>query len=99
MRVHVSLKADDEATAGGNGDGPASFSWATMPTAFHGANMSGDYRPDQIAQLAKYDMVTIEKWQGACAAQHARRTRPLRLAIPADPCQLTRRALWCDAGR
>jgi len=24
---------------------------------------------------------------------------PLRLAIPADPCQLTRRALWCDAGR
>ena len=57
MRVHVSLKADDEATAGGDGDGPASFSWATLPTAFHGANMSGDYRPDQIAQLAKYDMV------------------------------------------
>ena len=54
MRVHVSLKADDEATAGGKGGGPASFSWATLPTAFHGANMSGDYRPDQIAQLAKY---------------------------------------------
>ena len=67
MRVLMALLA----TAAAKGDGPASFSWDTLPTAFHGANMSGDYRPDQLAQLAKYNMVTIEKWMGACAAQHA----------------------------
>jgi hypothetical protein len=63
--------AEATAAASAGPPGPASFSWSTLPTAFHGANMSGDYRPDQITQLGRYNMVTIEKWQGPCSAQHA----------------------------
>ena len=32
---------------------------------------AGPYNDDSIAQLAKYNMVTIEKWQGACGWTHA----------------------------
>lgn len=46
------------------------FSWATIPLAHHGANTSGLYTPDAIAQLSRYQMVTIEKWYTPCASQH-----------------------------
>jgi hypothetical protein len=38
------------------------FSWATIPTAFHGANRSGVYTDEAVKLLARNQMVTIEKW-------------------------------------
>ena len=40
------------------------FSWDTLPVFFHSANTSGPYSADAIHVIAKYPMVTIEKWQG-----------------------------------
>lgn len=45
------------------------WSWDTLPIAFHGANRSGLYTPDAEAQLARYSMVTLEKWYTPCGAQ------------------------------
>jgi hypothetical protein len=45
------------------------FSWDVIPTAFHGANKSGIYTDEAVAQLAKHQMVTIEKWYTQCASQ------------------------------
>ena len=39
------------------------FSWETLPVAFHSCNSTGRYSAAQIAELARYQMVTIEKWQ------------------------------------
>lgn len=44
------------------------FSWDTIPTAFHGANTSGVYTDEAVAELAKHCMVTIEKWYTPCAS-------------------------------
>ena len=41
----------------------------TMPIAIHAANMSGAYTQDALEQLAKYDMVTFEKWYTQCGSQ------------------------------
>ena len=46
------------------------FSWATIPLAFHGANTSGPYDAAGVAQLSRYQMVTLEKWYTPCGAQH-----------------------------
>ena len=40
------------------------FSWDTLPVFFHSSNTSGPYSADAIRVIAKYSMVTIEKWQG-----------------------------------
>ena len=40
------------------------FSWDTLPVFFHSCNTSGPYSADAISVIAKYAMVTIEKWQG-----------------------------------
>ena len=40
------------------------FSWDTLPVFFHSSNTSGPYSADAIHVIAKYSMVTIEKWQG-----------------------------------
>ena len=45
------------------------FSWDRIPTAFHGANKTGRYTDDAVADLAKYQMITIEKWYTPCASQ------------------------------
>ena len=37
------------------------YDWDVIPTAFHGANKSGVYGDEAVAQLAKHQMVTIEK--------------------------------------
>ena len=36
------------------------FSWAKIPTAFHGANKSGIYSDDAVKLLVRNQMVTIE---------------------------------------
>jgi hypothetical protein len=46
--------------------GPA-FSWDTLPSFFHCANQSGPMSEDSIQLMAKFPMVTIEKFQGPCA--------------------------------
>ena len=40
------------------------FSWDTLPVFFHSSNSSGPYSDEAIRVIAKYQMVTIEKWQG-----------------------------------
>jgi hypothetical protein len=46
------------------------FSWDTIPLAFHGANRSGLYNETTVQTLAKYQLVTIEKWYTACGGLH-----------------------------
>ena len=45
------------------------WSWETLPIAFHGANRSGTYTDQAVAQLSRYLMVTLEKWYTPCGAQ------------------------------
>jgi hypothetical protein len=40
------------------------FSWATLPVAWHSGNSTGRYTDAQIRELARYQMVTLEKFQG-----------------------------------
>ena len=40
------------------------FSWDTVPVFFHSSNTSGPYSLEALRVIAKYPMVTIEKWQG-----------------------------------
>lgn len=40
------------------------FSWSTLPVFFHSSNSSGPYNDDALKTIAKYPMVTIEKWMG-----------------------------------
>ena len=42
----------------------------TLPIALHAANETGMYTDVAVAQLAKYAMVTIEKWYTVCGAKH-----------------------------
>ena len=46
------------------------FNWETIPLAFHGANRSGLYNESTVKVLAKYQLVTIEKWYTACGSLH-----------------------------
>ena len=39
------------------------FSWDTLPVFFHSSNASGMYTKEAMRVIAKYPMVTIEKWQ------------------------------------
>ena len=40
------------------------FSWDTLPVFFHSANSTGQYNDDALKVIAKFQMVTIEKWMG-----------------------------------
>ena len=40
------------------------FSWDTLPVFFHSSNSSGQYNDDALKTIARYSMVTIEKWMG-----------------------------------
>eukprot|EP01063_Lacrimia_lanifica_P014015 TRINITY_DN2063_c0_g1_i2.p1 TRINITY_DN2063_c0_g1~~TRINITY_DN2063_c0_g1_i2.p1 ORF type:complete len:374 (+),score=174.76 TRINITY_DN2063_c0_g1_i2:60-1181(+) len=51
------------------------FSWERLPMAFHGANQTGEYSAEAVALMAKYQMVTIEKWYTACAAMRPDRSQ------------------------
>ena len=39
------------------------FSWDTLPVYFHSSNASGPYTEESLKTIAKFQMVTIEKWQ------------------------------------
>ena len=40
------------------------FSWDTLPVFFHSSNSTGQYNDDAMKIIARYSMVTIEKWMG-----------------------------------
>ena len=40
------------------------FSWDTLPVFFHSSNSSGPYNNDALKVIAKFPMVTIEKYMG-----------------------------------
>jgi hypothetical protein len=40
------------------------FSWDTLPVFFHSSNSTGQYNDDAVKTIARYSMVTIEKWMG-----------------------------------
>ena len=44
------------------------FSWDTIQPFLHLANASGPFSNEAIAIMARFPMVTIEKFQGPCAA-------------------------------
>ncbi len=48
------------------------FSWETLPVAWHSGNSTGQYTDAQIKELARYQMVTLEKFQN------------LRAVVPAE---------------
>ena len=64
------------------------FSWDTIQPFIHLANSSGPFSAEAIAIMAKFPMVTVEKFQGPCAAK----SRP-----PTDTCH--QEALIIDALR
>ena len=43
------------------------FSWETLPVAWHSSNSTGRYSDAQIMELARYSMVTFEKFQNVRA--------------------------------
>lgn len=42
------------------------FSWDTIPVFFHSSNSTGPFTDAAIKFMAKYPMVTVEKFQGPC---------------------------------
>ena len=44
------------------------FNWSTVPVFFHADNFTGDWNEESLLQLAKYPIVTIEKWMGSLAS-------------------------------
>ena len=40
------------------------LSWDTLPVFFHSSNSTGQYNDDALKTIARYSMVTIEKWMG-----------------------------------
>jgi len=56
-----------------NGQQMPRFSWDTLPVAYHGSNTSqpdGMYSPESLQVLAKFSVVTIEKFQGVNGIGH-----------------------------
>ena len=45
---------------------PPKFSWDTMPVFIHGSNQSGPINAEAIHLMAKFPLVTVEKFQGPC---------------------------------
>ena len=52
------------------------WNWDTIPVAFHGANRSGMYNEETIDTLAKFNMVTIEKWYTPCGSKGPQQAGP-----------------------
>ena len=40
------------------------FTWDTLPVFFHSSNSTGQYNDDALQMIARFQMVTIEKWMG-----------------------------------
>ena len=53
-------------------------SWATMPVSFHSArdasNALGEFTAADMEAIAKFPLVTIEKWQGSLATDASNRS-------------------------
>ena len=49
---------------------------ATMPVAIHAANETGAFTAEALEQLAKYDMITFEKWYTPCGSAHPTQAGP-----------------------
>ena len=45
---------------------PPPFSWETLPVFLHVGNNSGPFNDAAIEVMAKFAMVTLDKWQGPC---------------------------------
>jgi hypothetical protein len=56
-------------TSGYTPKGPR-FSWDTLPVFFHSSNASGPVNAEALKFMAKFPMVTIEKFQGPCGHKH-----------------------------
>ena len=47
------------------------WSWDTLPVAFHGAPKTREFNDTELHTLARFSMVTIEKWCASSqSAQH-----------------------------
>jgi len=42
------------------------FSWKTLPIFFHSSNSSGPVNEASLQLMARFPMVTVEKFQGPC---------------------------------
>ena len=61
--IYVNVEGKSTLT---NGQMPR-FSWDTLPVAYHGSNTTapiGMYNPESLKALAKFSIVTLEKYQG-----------------------------------
>eukprot|EP01047_Picozoa_sp_COSAG01_P040486 COSAG01_NODE_3412_length_6112_cov_2.531354_8_plen_448_part_00 len=45
---------------------PPAFSWETLPIFIHVGNNSGPFNDEAIGVMAKFAMVTLDKWMGPC---------------------------------
>ena len=45
------------------------FSWDRIPSSFHGANKRRKFSDKEVERLAKFQMLTIEKWYTGCASK------------------------------
>jgi hypothetical protein len=43
---------------------PYVLQWDTLPVFFHSSNSSGPYNEESVRLMAKFPMVTVEKFQG-----------------------------------
>ena len=50
------------------------FSWERVQPFFHEDNVTGPYSDEAIRALAKFPLVTLEKWHGACEGWEAANT-------------------------
>ena len=56
---------------------PTTFwSWDRVPTSFHGAVKDRVFSSKEVARLAKYQMVTIEKWYTPCGSKGPTQSGP-----------------------
>jgi hypothetical protein len=52
------------------------WSWDRIPTAFQGAQKDRAFNADEVSRLAKYQMLTLEKWYTPCASQGPTQSGP-----------------------
>jgi hypothetical protein len=50
------------------------FSWDTVQPFFHADNVTGPFSDQAIASIARFPLVTLEKWHGACAGARLNRS-------------------------
>lgn len=65
--ITTAMKHDDDSSS--TFQRPAvRFSWRTVPIFFHADNFTGDFNEEALQQLARYPIVTLEKWMGSLAS-------------------------------